>query len=334
MEKIGGVFNHKLDKLTLRKLFLFRIGIFVVLLPWFLYFFGMFLEFCFGVNVEGIVKNVANILGEKGCMVMMVLFAMYTFSGLGLIPFIWLLSRYKFYLTNKTLEMIGKEYKWEYVFSVRSFEHPESAKEDWRIRELQEFAPYGKIPDASFCKVLIGNACKRNFCLDRIFLYLNNLNNLGSQSIDVRGAPVPVPQTPKSFFEGFILNTPAIKDFRNVILIKPKKFTFSKIKNLQKAEIDTQGLFEIYTNSPQTLGQDLPQKFLSAIIEYGKKIDKKNTLLITPQGIIAIKKHTSWTGIFSPVLFRSVRTQVIKEWQKYENFINLLELFNLLEKEK
>ncbi len=130
MEKTDIVFRHKLDKSTLRKIFWFRIGIFFILLPWFLYFFGILLEFVFGVNVEGIVKTFANILGEKGSIVMMVLFAMYTFSGLGLIPFLWLLSRYKFYLTNKTLEMMSEEYKWEYVFSVRSFDNPESAKED------------------------------------------------------------------------------------------------------------------------------------------------------------------------------------------------------------
>ncbi len=130
------------------------------------------------------------------------------------------------------------------------------------------------------------------------------------------------------------MNIPAIKEIKNTIVIKPKKFTFSKIKNLQKIEMDTQGLFEIYTNSPQTLEQDLPQEFISALIDYAKNIDKKITLLITPLGVLAIKKHTSWTGIFSPVIFRTIKTQVIKEWQKHENFINLLELFNLLEKEK
>lgn len=334
MEKFGGVFNHKLDKLTLRKIFWFRIGIFFILLPWFLYFFGILLEFVFGVDVEGIVKTFANILGEKGSIVMMVLFAMYTFSGLGIIPFIWLLSRYKFYLTNKTLEMMGKEHKWEYVFSVRSFESPKSAKEGWIVKVLQKFNLYGKIKDASFCEVLIGNACKRKFCLDRIFLYSNDLNNLSSNNIDVKGASVPVPQTPKSFFEGFILNTPAIKDFKNIILVKPKKVSLHKIKDLQKVEIDTQKLFEIYTNNPQTLGQDLSQEFIFSLIDYAKNIDKKITLLITPLGVLAIKKHTSWTGILSPVIFRTIKTQVIKEWQKHENFINLIEIINLLEPKK
>lgn len=342
MEKVDVVFRHNLDKVTLRKLFWFRIGVFAVIFPLFFIIFHTVLDVCFGINADSIEKiaiikpflDFLGSLGKKFYIVLMVLFAMWTFSGLGLIPFIWLLSRYKFYLTNKTLEMMGKEYKWEYLFSVHSFEEPKSAKGDWRIRELQEFAPYGNIPDASFCEVLKGNACKRDFCLDRIFLYYNYLDSLSSNNIDVKGVSVAVPQTPISFFEGFILQTSAIKDFRNVILINPKKFSCRKIKNLQKAEIDTQGLFEIYTNSPQILGQDLPQEFISSLIEYYKNIDKKIMLLITPLGILATRKQTSWTGIFSPVIFRTIKTQVIKEWQKYENFINLIEIINLLEPKK
>lgn len=325
MKKTEVVFNHELDKSILRKISFFRMALLVYILPViFLIVLGT-IEACFGVRVERIDKILESDIAG---------FVIALYIVFGMFPFIWLLSRYKFYLTNKTLEMMGKEHKWENVYSAKSFESPKSAKESWIVKALQKFNHYGKIKDASFCGVFIGRVCKRDFCFDRFFLYSNDLSNLGTQSIAVRGTSVPVPQTPKSIFEGFLLRTQAIKDFKNIILVKPKKVSLHKIKELQKVEIDTQKLFEIYTNSPQTLGQDLPKEFFSALIEYGKNIDKKITLLITPLGIIAIKKQTSWTGLFSFVIFRSIRTQVIKEWQKYENFINLLELFNLLEKEK
>lgn len=336
MEKTDVIFNHKLDESILRKLAWFRIGLFFCLLPLFLQIFFAILSSLFGINIDGIVSVLTKNINSVAFTILLVAVSpiMFMSTPFGLIVFIWFLSRYKFYLTNKTLEMIANEYKWEYVFSVHSFDHPLSAKESWIAKKIQKHNLYGKIKDASFCEVLIGNACKRKFCLDRIFLYSNDLNNLSSNNIDVKGASVLVPQTPKSFFEGFILNTPAIKDFKNIILVKPKKVSLHKIKDLQKVEIDTQKLFEIYTNNPQTLGQDLSQEFIFSLIDYAKNIDKKITLLITPLGVLAIKKHTSWTGILSPVIFRTIKTQVIKEWQKHENFINLIEIINLLEPKK
>jgi hypothetical protein len=98
--------------------------------------------------------------------------------------------------------------------------------------------------------------------------------------------------------------------------------------------MDTQGLFEIYTDNPQTLGQDLPQEFFTALIEYGKNIDKQVTILISPEGILCTKPASSIKDLFVPVLFTSIRNAFIREWAKYENFINLIEIINLLEPKK
>lgn len=135
-------------------------------------------------------------------------------------------------------------------------------------------------------------------------------------------------------FKGFLLRMKPFKKIKSTILIRPKSSFAKKIKELQKVEIDTQGLFEIYTDNPQTLGQDLPQEFFTALIEYGKNIDKQVTILISPEGILCTKPASSIKDLFTPVLFTSIRNAFIREWAKYENFINLLELFSLLEKEK
>ena len=61
---------------------------------------------------------------------------------------------------------------------------------------------------------------------------------------------------------GYILRTTPLKNIKSTILIRPTSPCVKKIKELQKVEIDTQNLFEIYTDNPQTLEQDLPQDFL------------------------------------------------------------------------
>ena len=135
-------------------------------------------------------------------------------------------------------------------------------------------------------------------------------------------------------FKGFLLRMKPIKSIKSTILIRPKKYFAKKITNLQKMEIDTQGLFEIYTDNPQTLEQDLPQEFFATLVDYGRNIDKQVTILISPEGILCTKPASSIKDFFVPVLFTSLRNAFIREWAKYENFINLLEIFNLLEKEK
>ena len=135
-------------------------------------------------------------------------------------------------------------------------------------------------------------------------------------------------------FEGYILRTTPIKSIKSTILIRPKSSFAKKIKELQKVEIDTQGLFEIYTDNPQTLGQDLPQEFFAALIDYGKNIDKSITILICPENILFVKPLSTLKYLFAPVLFIPFKKVLIREKQKYENFINLIEIINLLEPKK
>lgn len=135
-------------------------------------------------------------------------------------------------------------------------------------------------------------------------------------------------------FKGFLLRMKPIQNIKSIILIRPKSFFAKKIKNLQKVEIDTQNLFEIYSDNPQTLGQDFPQEFFTAIIDYGKNIDESITMLISPEGIFCTKPASSIKDFFTPILFISLRNAFIREWAKYENFINLIEIINLLEPKK
>ena len=182
----------------------------------------------------------------------------------------------------------------------------------------RRFVDYSEKPISLF----IGKFCGRKFNLDKATssspLFL--LNEKGKRYY--------------CSFEGYILRTSPLKSIKNTILIRPKRSFAKKIKNLQKVEIDTQGLFEIYTDNPQTLGQDLPQEFLSALIDYGKNIDKSITMLISPEGILCTKPTSSIKDFFAPVLFISLRNAFIREWAKYENFINLIEIINLLEPKK
>ena len=133
--------------------------------------------------------------------------------------------------------------------------------------------------------------------------------------------------------EYFILRTTPIEKIKSTILIRPNT-SANNIKNLQKAEINTQNLFEIYTDNPQNIQTDLPEDFISRLVAYGKDINKTITILITPKGILCTKPETKIKDFFAPVLFRSLKNAFILEWAKYENFINLLEIINLLEPNK
>ena len=135
-------------------------------------------------------------------------------------------------------------------------------------------------------------------------------------------------------FEGYILRTPPLKNIKSTILIRPKSIFAKKIKNLQKVEIDTQGLFEIYTDSPQIFKQDLSKEFIYSLIEYYRNIDKSITILICPENILFLKPLSTLKYLFAPVLFIPFKKVFIREKQKYENFINLIEIINLLEPKK
>lgn len=222
----------------------------------------------------------------------------------------------------------------------------------WDIRNiLNRTNLYGKIKAVERCPFFLGTIYNRLFRVDfceffNIFSFsiprrnlglIRPLRNLFVDSKDGKIIHVGYLGWYKRFgvkFKGFLLRMKPLKSIKSTILIRPQKTFAKKIKNLQKIEIDTQGLFEIYTDNPQTLGQDLPQEFLSALIDYGKNIDKSITMLISPEGILCTKPASSIKDFFAPVLFTSIRNAFIREWAKYENFINLIEIINLLEPKK
>ena len=183
---------------------------------------------------------------------------------------------------------------------------------------LNEINLYGNIQEAEKDPYYLGEYCNRIFRLD--FADLFNKFSFTDK------------HNKRHFvnFKGFILRTTLVENIKSTILIRSKSTFAKKIKNLQKVEIDTQDLFEVYTNNPQTLGQELSPEFISELISYGKNIDKTVTILITPEGILCTKPES---GI-NAVIFTSLRNAFIKEWAKYENFINLLDLINLLESKK
>ena len=136
--------------------------------------------------------------------------------------------------------------------------------------------------------------------------------------------------------KGYLLvQTTPIPDFKNILLIKPHQNSlvrfFGHSNFLTKIEIDTQNLFDIYADKPQEAFNSLTSEFLSRLIYFGTRMKKPITFLITPRGALFFKKGTSacWCSFFA---FSSSEKQVVKECQKIEDFIGLLELINLLEK--
>ena len=139
----------------------------------------------------------------------------------------------------------------------------------------------------------------------------------------------------KNFKEYLLVQTTPIPDFKNILLIKPHQNSlvrfFDHSNSLSKIEIDTQGLFDIYTDKPENISNLLTSEFLSKLVSFGTRMKKPITFLITPKSSLFFRKGTSpcWCSFFA---FSSSQKQVIKEWQKIEDFIGVLDLFNLLEK--
>lgn len=186
---------------------------------------------------------------------------------------------------------------------------------------FKKFNVFGKITEAIKEAYYLGTSFNRFFRLD--YVILRNIFSLRKGGIYYLLS-----------FKGFILRTTPIEQIKSTILIRPKSTFAKKIKNLQKVEINTQDLFEIYTDNPQTIQNDLPEKFISELIIYAKDIDKTITILITPEGILSAKPETEIKDFLSPVLFISLKNAFIKEWAKYENFINFLDVINSLELQK
>ena len=168
------------------------------------------------------------------------------------------------------------------------------------IEELEKFKIYNSAGGLKKKFLFSGNFCNRAFNLYQI------------QDYD------------ETFF---LVKTNGIKDFKNTILIEPKDFFGNKHKELQKADVDTQGLFEIFTDNPKEISTILSKEFLDAL----KLSAKKNYFLITPQGILFTQTEDVYAG-FSLLPFSSSEKQVKEQWQKVENFLKLLDLINLLEK--
>ncbi len=139
----------------------------------------------------------------------------------------------------------------------------------------------------------------------------------------------------KNFKEYLLVQTTPIPDFKNILLIKPHEKFFTKLFNdnnvLTKIEMDTQGLFDIYIDKPENIANVLTPEFMSKLVFFGTRMKKPITFLITPRGALFFKKGTSlcWCSFFA---FSSSQKQVLKECQKMEDFIGLLDLINLLEK--
>ena len=138
-----------------------------------------------------------------------------------------------------------------------------------------------------------------------------------------------------SFKHYFLVQTAPIADFKNTILIKPHQNSLVRFFNpgnsLTKIEFDTQGVFDIYVDNPQNINESLTTDFMSKLVSFGKTMKEPTTFLITPKGALFLKRFTriNFSNFFA---FSSSEKQVVKECQKMEDFIGLLDLFNLLEK--
>ena len=133
----------------------------------------------------------------------------------------------------------------------------------------------------------------------------------------------------------FLVQTSPIADFKNTILIKPHQNSFVRFFNtgnsLTKTEIDTQGVFDVYTDNPQDINNSLTTEFMQKLVSFGKTMKEPTTFLITPKGALFLKRFTltSFSQFFA---LSSSQKYILKQFQKMEDFIGLLDLFNLLEK--
>lgn len=214
-----------------------------------------------------------------------------------------------------------KEFCLVYNFSANAFQQESS----WDfIEELEKFNIYNSIGALKKKFLFLGKVYSRNFSLYEI----QNAHN-------------------DEIF--FLIRTDIVKKVKNTILIAPKELFGNKYKDLQKAEIDTQGMFEIFTDNPKEISTDLSKEFLDAL----KNSAKNLCFLITPQGVLLTQIKNVYTAFsllylfpqwakfkfmyegalsFSFSLFSSSKKQVQAKWQQVEDSLKLLNLINLLEK--
>ena len=169
----------------------------------------------------------------------------------------------------------------------------------------------------------------------QVYLYFNLSGNFYNRDFNLYELQVHKEFNSKNFKEYLLVQTTPISNFKSIILIKPHQNSlarfFSNSNSLTKIELDTQGLFDIYADNPQEALNALTSDFMSKLIFFGKSIKDSITFLITPKGALFFKKGdgSHWCSFFA---FSSSQKQVLKECQKIEGFIGLLDLINLLEK--
>lgn len=131
-----------------------------------------------------------------------------------------------------------------------------------------------------------------------------------------------------------LIKTDPLPNFDKVILIKPmgEYIDESSAENkLQEIGVNTKGLFLVYTTDAQNSAEFLSQEFKNALVEYAEKTDKTISILLTPQGILCAKNFDYKEK--PSLLFSSAEKYVAKYWQSTDNFIRLLDIINLLERE-
>ena len=205
-----------------------------------------------------------------------------------------------------------------YLFkkTLKAIKQTDNKKSDTPVKEDWDFVSALK-PFKVFCfkpkKILSGKNEGRDFNLYKTYIYQPAKGTLQH--------------------DYFLIHTKPIKELNCTILIKPKSFVFNAGKfidnSLEKRDIDTQNLFDIFIDNYQ---EPLPSSFIRSLIEYGAIIDKDITLLISPKGIILFKKINRMLMI--DFLLESSATQISKILNDYEDTKNLLDLINLLEKKK
>ena len=154
--------------------------------------------------------------------------------------------------------------------------------------------------------------------------------------IKIIGAARNIPEKIQSFF---VLETPPIKDFDNVILITPFNFYSKKsYEILSKIDIDTQKKFNIYAQKPQEVSKYINNDFISALIKYQQKIDTRISLLITSKNILFIKPKYCSNEFLKHIAFihfilHSQKRIKEDQWREYNQILGIIEVLNLLKKE-
>lgn len=222
---------------------------------------------------------------------------------------------YNSVLDKNIIKIIAQMHGWKYV---KKYYGEKYSSWDY-IKDLKKLEIFGSLWGTDVGTLIIGKIANREFNLE---YFPDSLREGTDKYLVIVAAP--------------------IKNFKRTILIKPKiNFVVEKMGNLYKKTIETQGLFDVYTDNPETFQQDVSEEFVSELISYFKNIDKEITIFITHKGILCIKKIYDKESfpiekVFQrfKIIFSAPEKYIKCQWAKYENFINLIEIINLLEPKK